>query len=211
MDKSVTISSVSLDKLKLPFNPNLDHWPGPTCGGQLPTRGGWRGEEVEEKSSFAQFSSVLCRFFFVDFFLPEFFSLLCYYWVTVVLFSPDTRGRLDHGRPTPCALRKQIVVQIIIYNRRKQLHHKNAPSKQCSVQSRVIEDFLSVYCCYLFTFRHWSNWWQVRCEPYVQMYRGARAVHNCVPKRILSPLLNTHSQLWWDRYHFVCTLAYTWL
>ena len=47
----------------------------------------------------------------------------------------------------------------------------------------------STYCCYLFTFRHWSNWWQVRCEPYVQMYRGAPAVHDCVPKRILSPLL----------------------
>ena len=128
-----------------------------------------------------------------------------------MLFSPDTRGRLDHGRPAPFALRKQIIVQIIIYNRRKQLHHKNTPSKQFLVQSRVIEDFRSVYCCYLFTFRHWSNWCQVRCEPYVQMYRDARAVHNCVPKRILSPLLNTQSQLWWDRYHFVCTLAYTWL
>ena len=57
----------------------------------------------------------------------------------------------------------------------------------------------STYCCYLFTFRHWSNWWQVRCEPYVQMYRDARAVHNCVPKRILSPFLNT--QIQWHCYH----------
>ena len=49
-----------------------------------------------------------------------------------MLFSPDTRGRLDHGRPAPFALRKQIVVQIIIYNRRKQLHHKNANNSRFS-------------------------------------------------------------------------------
>ena len=148
---------------------------------------------MEEKSSFSQFSSVLCRFFSVDFFLPEFFL---YDVITEcqLCSSPGTRGRLDHGRPAPSALRKQIVVQIIIYNRRKQLHHKNANNSRFSQGSlRISVPSIAAIYLHLGTGQIGVKFGvNFTCKCTVD----ARADHNCVPKRILSPLLNTQSQLW---------------